>query len=47
VKNFSALYRNVTTNAEGDAILKLASGNTIIFNDVSKAKLGYDDFAII
>jgi beta-glucanase (GH16 family) len=47
VKNFAALYRNVTNNAEGDAVLKLASGNTITFDGVTKAKLGYDDFAII
>ncbi|MFD0465099.1 hypothetical protein ACFQY9_27910 [Microvirga aerilata] len=47
VKSFAALYRNVTNNAEGDAVLKLASGNTITFDGVTKAKLGYDDFALI
>lgn len=46
-KNFSGLYRNISDNAGGDAVLKLADGGTITFEHVSKAKLAYDDFLIV
>lgn len=46
-KNFSGLYRQITNNASGDAVLKLADGGSITFDGISKAQLGYDDFLII
>ncbi len=47
VKNFAGLYRNVRDDADGDAVLRLADGSTVTFDGVSKAQLGYDDFALI
>ncbi|MCB5176355.1 family 16 glycosylhydrolase [Microvirga lenta] len=46
-KNFSGLYRKISDNAAGDAVLKLADGGSITFEGVSKAQLGYDDFLIV
>jgi hypothetical protein len=47
VKGFSTLYRNITDNADGDAVMTLTSGGTIALDSVSRARLGYGNILLV
>jgi len=47
VSNFANLYRMVSNDADGDAVLKFKDGSTVAWEGVSKAQLGYDDFLLV
>jgi Ca2+-binding RTX toxin-like protein len=47
VENFADLYNAISDNADGNAILTLADGDTITFDKISKAQLGSNDLLIV
>jgi hypothetical protein len=47
VEHFADLYSAISDNADGDAVLTLADGDTITVDKISKAQLGPNDCLIV
>jgi hypothetical protein len=46
-RGFSDLYRMISNDTDGDAVLTLKDGSTLTFEGIGKAELSYDDFILV